>query len=404
MMKRIRMDSQDKYVDFADVETTFADKSDKDLKEALWLFRMMNMEWLVDLSTWIAGLAIRWRIPLVKWLVKRTIFRQFVGGETLKESETSIEKLWKSNILTVLDYGAEGRSLEFELEEAKEQFIHAVTFAASNESTPVVSIKVSALAQNELLEKMQSAEQLTEDEKNRAENIWARVETICSLASQLGVKIFIDAEESWIQDTIDRIVESMMEKYNRNGVIVYQTFQMYRHDRLAYLKASYETAKSLNFFLGAKLVRGAYMEKERERAIDRGYDSPIHIEKAAVDQDYNDGLLFCAERYKEIATCAATHNMESCLLFANYIGENQLPRNHPNLNFCQLYGMSDHLTYNLASSGYNVAKYVVYGRVEEVVPYLARRAEENTATKGEFGREYKLIKQELERRLSLTKA
>lgn len=390
------------YVDFTDTQTAFASKSDKELRKSLWLFKFMNNSRLVDLSTTVAGWAVRWNIPLARTLVKSTIFDQFVGGETLEESQSSIEKLWKSRILTVLDYGAEGKASEHELDTARDQFIKSVVFAASGESVPVVSIKVSALAQNELLEKVQRGETLNVLQQEKYVKVKARVNQICEEAYRHDIKIFIDAEESWIQQPIDDIVEVMMQRYNRERVVVYQTLQMYRKDRYPYLLNLYQEAIQMGYKLGAKLVRGAYMEKERERAREMGYPSPIHETKADVDRDFNKAIHFCVDHYEQMASCAATHNVSSCLLQANLIGSRELPRNHPNLNFCQLYGMSDHITYNLAANGYNVAKYVVYGRVEEVVPYLSRRAEENTATRGEFGREYQLLLEEYNRRKNTT--
>lgn len=392
------MNNRNEFVDFSDTETAFASKSLGQLRKSLWLFRMMNNATLVDIATTIARWAVRWHLPLTKTLVRATIFDQFVGGETLPESQSAIEKLWKSRILSVLDYGAEGKTDEKDLDAACDQFSRSVLFAAASESVPVVSIKVSALAQNELLEKVQSGATLSTDEKARFQRVKERVNRICREAYEQGIKIFIDAEESWIQEPIDRMVEEMMERYNKTSVVVYQTLQMYRKDRYPYLLKLFGEAKSKEYLLGAKLVRGAYMEKERERAEEHGYPSPIHENKADVDADFDRAILFCVHHFEEMASCAATHNMQSCLYQAELIGRRNLPRNHPHLNFCQLYGMSDHITFNLAANGYNVAKYVVYGKVEEVVPYLSRRAEENTAAKGEFGREYQLLLTEYQRR------
>ncbi len=389
---------KNQYVDFSNTEIAFGLKSDRELKKSAWLFNLMNKRWLVSLTTPLANWASKYPIPFFKWMVKRTIFDQFVGGEYLHECQPAIDRLWSARILTVLDYGAEGKSDEEDLDEAKEQFIRAITFAASNESVPVVGIKVSALSKNRLLEFVQNQQQLSDQDQHLFMQVKERVNEICSHAHQMGVKIFVDAEESWIQDTIDDLVDSMMAKYNLERVVVYQTFQMYRHDRLDFLKQSYHRAKELGYKLGAKIVRGAYLEKERDRAEEKGYPSPIHKTKADTDRDYDLALEFCLSRHEQIASCAATHNAPSCLFQAQLIAERNLPRNHPHLNFCQLYGMSDNITFNLAASGYNVAKYVVYGEVRELVPYLVRRAAENTAVKGEFGREYSLIKKEMARR------
>ena len=385
-------------LDFLNTKIAFSHKSDRELKKSRWLFNLMNKRWLVDFVTPIAVWASNYPIPFFRFLVKKTIFDQFVGGETLSESQPAISKLWSERILTVLDYGAEGRSDEEDLDKARDQFLNAVTFAASNKSVPVVSIKVSALAENELLEVVQNKTALSPEQDARFKSVIGRVKAICQRAFEMGVRIFIDAEETWIQDPIDELVDQMMAKFNRDRVTVYQTFQMYRHDRLDFLHTSFARAEKLGYQLGAKIVRGAYLEKERERAAEKGYPSPVHETKEDTDRDFDLAIQFCVERHTKIASCAATHNAESCQLQTELIERLALPRNHDHLNFCQLYGMSDNITFNLAAHGYNVAKYVVYGPVRELVPYLSRRAAENSSVKGEFGREYKLIKTEIERR------
>lgn len=392
------MKEKNDFVDFSDTKVAFAHKSDAALKKAIFLFNVMSKKWLVDLLGTIGGKAVSWGIPFTRKAVKSTIYSQFVGGETLVECQDSIDLLERNRILTVLDYGAEGKSAEEDLDEAAKSFKTAVTFAASNDSVPVVSVKISALADNRVLEEIQQKKVPSQKIVEKFEKVKLRIDGICAHAYSLGVKIFIDAEESWIQDTIDDLVNDLMMKYNQERVIVYNTFQMYRHDRYAFLESSYEHAEQNGYFLGAKLVRGAYMEKERERAERLKYPSPIHKTKADCDADYQRAIKFCVDRYERLASCAATHNTASCLYQAQLIGERNLPRNHPHLNFCQLYGMGDNLTFNLADSGYNVAKYVVFGEVKEVLPYLIRRAEENTAVKGEFTREYQLLVEELERR------
>ncbi|MDH3652323.1 MAG: proline dehydrogenase family protein [Saprospiraceae bacterium] len=392
------IEEKNQFVDFSNTQIAFAHKSDKALHKAAWLFRLMNSRWLVTLASSLAIMAVRWYLPLAKWLIKITIFEQFVGGETLYDCQDKISELWQNRTLTVLDYGAEGRSDEDDLDQARDHFLKAVEFAAAHESVPVVSIKVSALSKNSLLESIQSEMELSHQQIDWRTRMVERVDSICQTGHHYGVKIFIDAEETWIQDTIDKLVEQMMEKYNREKVIVYHTFQMYRKDRIDYLNRCHQEAQDKGYLLGAKIVRGAYLEKERDRAEELVYTSPMHETKADTDKDFDAALRFCLDHYKQIASCAATHNSQSCLYQAELIGSRGLPKNHHHLNFCQLYGMSDHITFNLADAGFNVAKYVVYGEVKEVVPYLTRRAAENTAVKGEFSREYALIKRELERR------
>ncbi len=388
-------------IDFSDTETAFSHKSNLELRQAALLFRMMNIGWLVDMLSSISILFVKWKIPGIRWLLKNTIFKQFVGGETLPETKPQIDELWQYNILTILDYGAEGRSSEPDLDRAHKKFVEAVSFAATNRSVPVVSLKLSALAANELLETVNRREPLVDDDMLKWKRVDERLDDLCRQASRLGVSVFIDAEESWMQDAIDELAHKMMHRYNRSRVTVYNTFQMYRHDRLAFLMSSHHHASSSGYMLGAKLVRGAYLDKERARANELGIPSPIHSDKEATDRDFDLALSFCVENYQRIAFCAATHNDKSCQWLASLIDRARLVRNHPHLNFCQLYGMSDHITYNLAANGYTASKYVVFGRVEEVTPYLVRRAEENRAISGEFNREYKMLLRERRRRKSL---
>lgn len=389
-------------VDFTNTAIAFSDKSDRQLKKSYWLFRMMNQPRLVSLLSKIGLFAVRFRIPLANLLVRRTIYEQFVGGRTLLESLPTIERLYKSNVYTMLDYGAEGKERERDFNITMNETIRAIEFATTNESVPVVSAKITGLARFGLLEKIQRSENLSEREKNEYDNILKRVDSICHTAEKRGVSVFFDAEESWIQDTIDYLVTRMMERYNKKRAVVYNTFQMYRTDRLQYLLDSYKEAQKKGYILGAKLVRGAYMDKERERAAEVGYPDPIQPNKAATDDAYNTAIRFCVDHYQQIASANASHNAASCLLQAELIQQKGIQRDHPHLNFCQLYGMSDHLTYNLAKEGFNVAKYVPYGAVREVVPYLVRRAQENSSVTGDMSRELDLINREMKRRSLLS--
>jgi len=386
-------------LDFSNTEIAFAHKSDKELKKAGWLYSLMNKTWLVNPLSDLGLLAMKLRIPLTETIVKETMFQQFVGGTTLLESTASIETLYEYNIQSVLDYGAEAKTTEHEFNKTMNENIRAIEFAKINASTPVVLSKISGIARFGLLETIQKDRSgLPKSVLIEYRNVLKRIDSICYAASINGVSIMIDAEESWIQDTIDHIANLMMKRYNKERVVVYNTFQMYRHDRLKFLIKSFDKAQAEDYLLGAKLVRGAYMEKERERAKDKDYPSPIQPNKQASDDAYNMALRFCIDNYKKIASCAATHNEESSRLQAEMIDEKGIPKDHPHLNFCQLYGMSDNLTFNLANAGYNVAKYMVYGQVNEVFPYLIRRAKENTAVSGDMSREYGLISKEMKRR------
>ena len=398
MVKKEVMPDTPHVVDFSNTEVAFASKSDKALKQTAWLFSMMNKKWLVDLGSPLALMAIKLRLPFVQTIVKQTIFKQFVGGTTLLECQDVINELYKEGVATILDYGAEAKTTEQEYNKTMNENIRAVEFAATNASVPVVVSKISGLGRFGLFESIQNGDSLTKETRTEYRSVLKRMDAICSLAAKYNVKIFFDAEESWIQDTLDHLVTVMMRRYNRGQVIVYNTFQMYRHDRLAFLMESFEKAESANYMLGAKLVRGAYMDKERDRAEEMGYSSPIHPTKAATDDAYNMGLRFCVDNYKKIALCNATHNAQSSLLLAQLIEEKKLPREHPHLNFCQLYGMSDHITFNLADEGYNVAKYLPYGQIKEVTPYLIRRAQENSSVTGDMSREYELVNREVKRR------
>ena len=385
-------------LDFSNTEIAFASKSNKELKNTVRLFRLMNKQWLVNLGSDIGAFALKANIPFARKITRNTIFNQFCGGESLMDCQDTIDNLYRYQTLTVLDYGLEAKSTDEELNKVQEELIRAVELAASNSSVPVVSIKISALADNKLLEKKQDGQDFTEEESKDYQKLVDRLLAICTKAKELEVGIFIDAEESWIQDSIDELVEQMMQRFNTEKVIVFNTFQLYRHDRLDYLKSSFAEAKKNGYMLGAKLVRGAYMDKERARAAEMGYESPIHKNKEAVDKDYDEGIRFCIEHYEEISSCCASHNLASNLLQAQLITDKGIRKNHEHLNFCQLYGMSDYISFNLASDGFNVAKYVPYGPITEVIPYLIRRAKENSSVTGEMSRELNYLSKELKRR------
>ncbi len=393
-------DSSVNNLDFDNTEIAFSYKSEKELKRTYQLFSLMNKGWLVELGSLVTPIALRLRLPLVRSMVKATIFEQFVGGENIMDTQKVISLLRKYDTLTILDYGAEAKSEESELDAVVDEFISAVEMAASNESVPIISTKITGLADNELLVKMQSDSRLTSSEEKDKAKLINRLDRICRRAYELGVGVMIDAEESWMQVTIDALVDSMMEKYNKDRVIVYNTFQLYRSDKYDFLVQSHRRAKEKNYLLGAKLVRGAYMDKEREEA--SHYDLPVLINatKEITDQEYNKALVYCVDNYESISVVCASHNAESSRLFADMIIEKGINRNHPHLNFSQLYGMSDNLTFNLAKAGFNVAKYVPYGPLGDVVPYLIRRAKENKAVASDMSRELSYINKEIKRRRS----
>ncbi len=385
-------------VDFSNTEVAFANKTDRELKKAAWLFGLMNNHWLVGLGATLGIAAIKLRLPFVESVVKSTIFGQFCGGTTLLDCQKTIESLYQLQTLTILDYGVEAKVTEDDFNQTMNENMRAIEFASKHQAIPVVVSKITGLGRFGLLESIQRGDEFTAETKVEYKNILKRMDAICHLADQRGVSIYFDAEESWIQQTIDHLVGIMMKRYNRGKVVVFNTFQLYRVDRLQFLINSFNKAKAEGYLLGAKLVRGAYMDKERERAERMGYASPIHPNKAATDDAYNTALRFCIDNYEEMASCNASHNAASNLLQAEIIAERNIPKDHPHLNFCQLFGMSDNLTFNLAKAGYNVAKYVPYGKVKEVVPYLIRRAQENTSVTGDMSREYQLVLTEMKRR------
>ncbi len=384
---------------FSDTATAFAHLSDQELKQAAWLFRMMNRPWLVKYGSSLGLLAVEWNLPLAERIIRHTIFEQFVGGSTLLESQKSIDRLAQSNTLTILDYGAEAKETEQDFNHTMTENMRAIDFASqSGGKIPVISTKITGIARFALLERIQSEASLNKEELHEYRNVLKRIDTICYHAAQKGVAVFIDAEESWIQDALDHLVWLMMKRYNKERVVVYNTYQMYRQDRLQFLLESADRAREAGFILGAKLVRGAYMEKEGRRAEEMGYPNPINPNKQTTDDHYNTALRFCVDHLDELAVCNASHNAQSNLLLAELMEQKGLPRDHPNTLFSQLYGMSDNLTFNLAKAGYRVAKYVPYGQVHDVIPYLIRRAQENSSVTGDASRELGLILQEVKRR------
>ncbi|TNE62597.1 MAG: proline dehydrogenase [Bacteroidetes bacterium] len=385
-------------VDFSNTEIAFAHLSDQELKRTAWLFRMMNNPWIAKYGSALALYAVKFRLPFAEQIVRNTVFRQFVGGTTLLDSLPNIERLASRNVLTVLDYGVEGKETEQDFNHTMNENIRAIDFASRSEHIPVVSTKLTGLARFGLMERIQAAVKLTREELNEYRNVLKRIDAICYHASRKGVSVYIDAEESWIQDTIDHLVWLMMKRYNRERVVVFNTFQMYRKDRLEFLMESYDRAREAGFLLGAKLVRGAYMDKERLRAREMGYPDPINPDKETADDHYNTGVRFCLDHIDHIALCNASHNADSALLHAELMEKKGVARDHPHVMISQLFGMSDNVTFNLAEAGFRVSKYVPYGQVREVIPYLIRRAQENTSVTGDAGRELTFILREIKRR------
>jgi proline dehydrogenase len=389
-------------VSFDNTEIAFGAQSDAGLKRAFWLFKIISFNWLVRISPPFVNFALKAKLP-VKSIIKKTVFSHFCGGETIEECKPTITKLGKFGIGTILDYSVEGKESEADFNRSLEQTLQTIHTAKDNPHIPFSVFKPTGFARFAILEKKNSNQKLSEAEEKEFNEFLARVELICKTAFDSGVPVFVDAEESWIQDVVDDTVRSMMMKYNRERVMVYNTIQMYRHDRLAFFQAEIQHAKENNYKAGYKIVRGAYMEKERARALRLNYTSPIQPDKSKTDHDYNAALKLAIENLDHVAIVAGTHNEESSLLLTELMQSKNLSPAHPHLYFSQLYGMSDHISYNLAKAGYNVCKYVPYGPVVSVLPYLIRRAQENTSVAGQTGRELSLLTKEIERRKKLRK-
>jgi len=387
-------------IDFDNTEIAFKSKSNFDLKRAKLLFIMMSKRYLQKTGEYMASTAMALRIP-VKWAVKPTIYSQFVGGETIKKCFDSVRTLEKFNVKAILDYSVEGKESIEDINTALEETLSSIKNAIVDKNVPYAVFKPTAFTTSNVLEKASAGAELNEEEKIEAQNFKNRVEILCKAAYEGDLPILIDAEDTFFQNFIDETVDEMMVKYNKEKAIVYNTWQMYRTDRLQNLKYTYQKAIDGNYFLGAKFVRGAYMEKERERAIEKGYPSPIHVDKAGTDKAYNDALEFSFKHIDRVSIFNGTHNEESNLLLAKLMDEKGLKRNDNRLWFSQLFGMSDNISFILAEQGFNVAKYVPFGPVKHVLPYLFRRAEENTSVKGQTGRELSLINKEIKRRRTL---
>ena len=400
-------------ISFDNTEFAFAYKTDKQLKKASFLFSLMGKPSLVKIGTRLAPWSIKAGLP-VKGIIRSTIFAQFVGGETLEETAVVAKKLGEYNVQVILDYGVEGKEGENNFDHACEEFIRVINYAATQPNIPFMSVKVTGFARFALLEKLdtkmhqaqgtlmkkylKAIDELAADEKEEWHRVRHRVMRVCEAGAEKKVGVLIDAEETWIQDPVDALTILMMDTFNKERAVVYNTLQHYRHDRLQFLKDSYEAAVERKFILGAKLVRGAYMEKERKRAADMGYPSPIQADKQSTDNDYNAAVKFCIDHIEKVALMVASHNEYSNLLATQLLQEKGLPLNHPHVHSSQLYGMSDNITFNLAHAGGYVSKYLPFGPIKDVLSYLMRRAQENSSVKGQTGRELGLIKKELERR------
>ncbi len=386
-------------IDFENTEVAFKSRTTRELKNAKLLFQSFNLPVLMKVGPRLLSQALAVPTPL-KHLVKATLFKQFCGGEDIEACLETAQKLDRYKVRSILDYSVEGQERDTQFEKVTAETLKTIGVASANKFIPFAVFKVTGLAPFALLEAVSLGRELTPEEESQWKLVERRVERIADRAYREGVRLLIDAEETWIQPAIDRLAESMMRRFNTKGVCVYNTLQMYRTDRLDYLKSLAQDGKARGYKVGAKLVRGAYMEKERARALERGYPSPIHESKEKTDEAFDSALRFGIENLDSLALFAGTHNEDSTKLLTELMAERMVPTTDQRVEFSQLYGMSDNLTYNLANAGFNVAKYLPYGPVRQVLPYLTRRAEENSSIQGQAARELLLIEKELKRRLS----
>ncbi len=384
-------------INFDNTDIAFAARSDKELRKTYALFWMMNNPILVKSGTALAQLAFRLKLP-VKGLVRNTLFAQFCGGEHISDCEPTIAQLNEYGIGTILDYAVEGTKNEKSFDRTCQEIVATIQKAATSPEIPFSVFKPTGVASFALLEKVHSNQTLTSQEEAAWKRVHDRFDVICRTAHEHKVKLMIDAEESWIQKGIDRLAQEMMQRYNQQEAIVYNTYQMYLKSSLTRLQKDFQEAEEHNYFFGAKLVRGAYMEKERERAARLDYEDPIQPDKHTTDDDFDKGLTFCVEHRERASVVAGTHNEYSNYHLTVLMQKNGIAPNDNRFHFAQLYGMSDHISYNLAHLGYNVVKYVPYGPIDKVMPYLFRRAEENTSIAGQSSREFSLIQREMRRR------
>ncbi len=382
---------------FENTEVAYAAKSNIDLQKSKVMFQIVGNNMLVNAGASLAQLALGLNLP-VSSLFRFTVYNHFCGGETFDECKQTIKQLQKNQVGVLLNYGVELKETEDDFERAIQQNIEAIEFAGNNKSVKAVCIKLTGFGRFTLFEKVQSKQKLTVAERKELLSVKKRLEKLCAAAEKNFVTLYVDAEESWIQNPLDELVEEMMRIYNKNYSVVCNTFQLYRYDRLAYLQDQIQKAKAGNYFLGAKLVRGAYMEKERERAEEKNYLSPIHANKESVDKDFDKAVSLCLDNISQVLLCVASQSEASNLLAVQEIDKRKIERNNPHVVFSQLYGMGDNITFNLAKLGFNATKYLPYGPVKEVIPYLIRRAQENTSVEGQMGRELSLLKKEITRR------
>ncbi|MES2744957.1 MAG: proline dehydrogenase family protein [Bdellovibrionota bacterium] len=384
-------------LNFNDTQVAFKALSNKELMRAYWLFKVIGKPTVVAMGPSLTDFALKFHLP-IEGLIKKTVFAHFCGGETIRESLKRVDELATYGVGTILDVAKEGEGKESDFDAVEMEVIRTIEEAATHPSIPFAVFKPTGIGSMDLLVRVEQRLPLSAAEEQAFARVKKRFENLCTHAANKDVRIMVDAEESWFQDTVDALVTEQMMKYNKNKALIFNTVQMYRHDRLDYIQRSYEHAQKNGYHLGIKLVRGAYLEKENKHAAERGQPSPINPSKEATDKLYDGALKFCVEHIDRIALCAGTHNEESAKLLTTLMQDNQIAAGDKRIHLAQLLGMSDHLSFNLAANGYNVAKYVPYGKVSELLPYLTRRAQENSSVLGQTSRELNLLTSEMKRR------
>ena len=383
---------------FNNTQLAFADKTDAQLKKAFWMFKLIEQPALTKIGTNFLNFAVHNNLPFAGSVVKDTMFEQFCGGETREESMKVVIKMFKRGVGSIFDYSIEGKEDEATFDAVCQEIKDIIKFSVGNPAIPFIVFKPTAFGRIDLYERVGKNLELTTSQKEEWERVVRRFDEVCQLCFDNNKKVMVDAEESWMQDAADDLVEKMMEKYNQEQPIVWNTIQMYRTTRIEYMQENLNNTKEKGYFIGYKIVRGAYMEKERSRAELMNYPDPIQPNKAASDQNYNDGIDFVLANLDKVSAFFGTHNETSTELVMDKMKAKNLENSDKRIYFGQLYGMSDNITYYLADKKYNVAKYLPYGPVKDVVPYLTRRAQENTSVAGQTGRELSLIEKEMERR------
>ena len=387
-------------LDFSNTEVAFRSYTNKDLRNAHSLYKLMGRDKLMKIGRHLAQFALDINLPIGS-IIKKTVFKQFCGGETLSETTTTADRLYSYGVRSVLDYSVEGKATEASFDHTVEHIIESIEYNKKQANKfPFAVFKPTGIGRFALYEKIAQEQALTTQEQHEWQSVLHRFDSIISHAVKSDVRIMIDAEETWIQSPVDQIVLDFMKLYNQDKVYVYNTLQMYRHDRLQYLKHVHQQALKEGFTLGFKIVRGAYMEKERERALKMNYPSPINASKQLSDNCYNEAVEYILSHSDSIGLYAGTHNEESTHHILRLMDQYNIDKTNERVWFSQLYGMCDHISFALGEAGYNICKYLPYGPVEDVFPYLLRRADENSSAGAQTTQQIQLIRQEIKRRLS----